>query len=104
MLCSSKGQALIGIYNLCLKQLYIEYVGPKSLFKNGKWCYLCCNVANHVQKNLEGSVKRVHSVIQIIHLKGKAKGQGQDQNDTRIIYLQENPYFQFSDIKELKFW
>ena len=74
------------------------------MFKNGKWCYLCCNVANHVQKNLEGSVKRVHSVIQIIQLKGNPKNNKQDYNDTKIISLQEHPYFQFSDIQVLKFW
>ena len=95
---------MVGIYNLCLKQLFIEYIGEKSLFKDGKWCYLCCNVANHVQKNLEGSVKRVHSVIQIIQLKGNPKNKDQDYNDTETISLQEHPYFQFSDIQVLKFW
>ena len=95
---------MVGIYQLCLKQLFIEYIGPNNVFKDGKWCYLCCNVANHVQKNLEGSVKRVHSVMQIIHLKGNPKNQTQEQNDTEIISLQEHPYFQFSDMKDLKFW
>ena len=74
------------------------------MFKSGKWCYLCCNVANHVQKNLEGSVKRVHSVIQIIQLKGNPKNKDQDYKDTETISLQEHPYFQFSDIQVLKFW
>ena len=54
---------------------------------------------------MEGSVKRVHSVIQIIHLKGLPKNPPiKDRNDTEIISLHEHPYFQFSDIQVLKFW
>ena len=46
---------------------------------------------------MEGSVKRVHSVIQILKLEGV-------KNNKEIVSLQEHPNFQFSDTRELKFW
>ena len=84
VLCGSKGQNLIGLYTLSLKQLFIEYTDPKLFKDKAKYCYLCCNIANHVQKNLEGSVKRVHSVIQILKLEGVG---------TKIIIYQLKTFF-----------
>ena len=52
---------------------------------------------------MEGSVKRVHSVIQILKLEGVGTKDGLN-NQKEIIALQEHEKFQFSDVKDLKFW
>ena len=98
LLCNSRGRNIVGVHQISFKTLIIKFVNEEFKEKDEKIVYLCCNLVNHMQKKIDGTVSRTDSAISIIHLKAAKI------NEVRTFSLESHPYFQFSDKNVIQCW
>ena len=97
-LCNSKGQNIVGVHQISFKTLILKFVKEEFKADDEKIVYLCCNLVNHMQKKIDGTMSRTDSAISIIHLKAAKI------DEVRTFSLENHPYFKFSDKNVIQCW